>query len=283
VWKQALDLNEHLYRAAQRLETEAHPRLAERLIAAAAELAPAAAASAERLHEQLVRIEGLVVLSARVGGIPTAEARKLIGLLGAVRTPGASPQAPGPSAPPPAPAPARKPETVRRPSVPQPTPPDRLVVDGCNFLGRAPGYELGDNDSRDRLLLRLQEYARIHPAHRVSVFFDGQRASRRVTSGVEEHVTSSTRSADDLIVEFVRSLPAGERPRTILVTDDRQLATRAKGAGVRAESVSWLLGRFTEPATQAAARPGARSGMSAGEISEWEEFFNKPPQRPGRK
>jgi len=64
---------------------------------------------------------------------------------------------------------------------------DRLVIDGCNFLGCAPGYSLGDESSRDQLLFRLQEYGRAHPAHRLTLFFDGQRASRRQVAGIDEH------------------------------------------------------------------------------------------------
>jgi hypothetical protein len=172
--------------------------------------------------------------------------------------------------------PPRRPAAAPKPAA------DWLVVDGCNFLGCAPGYKLGDEASRDRFLFRLQEYARLHPAHRVTVFFDGQRASRRVTAGVEERITSGNRPADDVIVDFLRDLPAPDRPRAILVTDDRELGNRARSAGVRSEGVSWLASRFTEPTAQP--RPSAQQrGLSQSELSEWEDFFRKPPQRPGRK
>jgi hypothetical protein len=156
---------------------------------------------------------------------------------------------------------------------------DRLIVDGCNFLGCAPGYELGDEGSRDRLLLRLQDYAREHPAHRVTVFFDGQRASRRTTAGVEERVTSGRRPADDVMLDFLRTLPASDLPRATLVTDDRDLATRAKGVGARVRPTSWLAGKLTRKARQPTA--GAERGLSRGELAEWEEFFRRPPKRPG--
>src|SRR3712207_7481460 len=45
--------------------------------------------------------------------------------------------------------------TKSAPPTVQPTPGgsggDHLVIDGCNFLGRARGYSLGDEKSRDRL------------------------------------------------------------------------------------------------------------------------------------
>jgi hypothetical protein len=151
-------------------------------------------------------------------------------------------------------------------------------VDGCNFLGCAPGYDLGDPDSRDRLLFRLQEYAHEHPAHRVAVFFDGKRASSRVTAGVEERITSGIHSADDVILDHIRALPRPERRRCTLVTDDRDLAIRARNEGVRAEGVQWLISRFVQ--RRPAGNP--RAGLNKSELSEWERFFNEPPQRPGK-
>jgi hypothetical protein len=176
--------------------------------------------------------------------------------------------------------PVTPPQKPARPAAaPQHSGTDRLVLDGSNFLGRAPGYMLGDEESRDRLLFRLQEYGRAHPAHRVTVFFDGQRTSRRMVAGVEEQITGAQRSADDGIVTFLHELPAADRPRTTLVTDDRELSMRARAQGVRVEGIAWLAERLERKP-----RPenGQRPGLSKGEVSEWEEFFNRPPKRPGR-
>ncbi|MCC2671586.1 MAG: YacP-like domain [Armatimonadetes bacterium] len=162
-----------------------------------------------------------------------------------------------------------------------PAPPaqlDYLLVDGCNFLGRAQGYELGDESSRDRLLFRLQEYAREHPAHHVVVVFDGKRASSRVTAGVEERVTSGLHSADDVMVDYLRTLSREDRRRTTVVTDDRDLAARVRREGVKAESVPWLVSRFVRRQTGAGQKPG----ISRSELSEWENYFSQPPKRPGK-
>ena len=158
---------------------------------------------------------------------------------------------------------------------------DRLLVDGSNVLGRADGYSLGDPGSHDRLLLRLQEYGRLHPAHRIIAFFDGKRAGTRMVGGIEERVTSGQRTADDVIIDFLRGLPSVERRRCTLVTDDRELGNRARTQSVRVESVAWLSARLARP-TASGERAGVVPGPNQSELSEWETFFNQPPKRPGR-
>lgn len=167
----------------------------------------------------------------------------------------------------------------------RPTPPvDRLIIDGCNFLGRARGFDLGNVESRDRLLFRLQEYARKHPAHRILLFFDGQHASRKVTAGIEERIISADRTADDGIVDFLKNLSPTDRPRATLVTDDRELMRRALAEGARRESVAWLAERLNRKSPPAAAEGPVRreGGLSRNELEDWEQFFSQPPDRPGK-
>jgi hypothetical protein len=156
---------------------------------------------------------------------------------------------------------------------------DRIVVDGSNFLGRASGYSLGDERSQERFLFRLQEYAHQHPAHRITVYFDGRHVVRQLTAGVEINVTSGARPADDVMVDFIHALPDPDRRRCVLVTDDRDLGVRAKQEGVRVEGVAWLASRLTRKEPEPGAR---RGGMNRTELSEWEQFFNAPPKRPGK-
>jgi hypothetical protein len=158
----------------------------------------------------------------------------------------------------------------------------RLLVDGCNFLGRAHGFALGDDSSRDRLLLRLQEYGRRHPAHQITVVFDGQRASRRTIGGVEEQVTSGQRPADEVMIDLVTGFTPAERKECTLVTDDRELARRARDLGTRVAAVSWLQEQFSVSHAPDLGRR-REAGVSRSELSEWEEFFRQPPERPGRR
>src|SRR5205814_1135930 len=138
--------------------------------------------------------------------------------------------------PPPARRPPRLPRRARRRPLP-----------------RAPGCVLGSEKSRDGLLCRRPEYARQHPAHRVTLFYDGKQTWVQTSGGVELRVTSGRRTAGDVIVDFLKDLPSGDLPRTTLVTDDRGLAERAGAQGVTVEGVAWLRGRL---ARQAAAQHG---------------------------
>jgi len=301
-WQKGLELAEQVYRLAEGVTAARGQALADLLLARIIEL-PALVAQGGGMSQQararLLEVEAGLLLAVRLRYLTESQVAPALALVEALSTelpagpaaPAAAavreaPSAPAPTparvapAPPPAPPAAREaPSAPRAPAASPQNGTDYLLLDGCNFLGCAPGYELGDDASRDRLLFRLQEYAREHPAHKVVVFFDGKRASSRVTAGVEERVTSGLHNADDLMVDYVRGLSREDRRRTTLVTDDRELANRARREGIRAESVQWLSTRFVR-------RPpgGAqKQGLSRSQVSEWEQFFNAPPKRPGKK
>jgi len=298
-WQKGLDLAEQVYRLAEVVTAARGQALAELLLARIIELPALLArggAASEPARTLLLEIEAGLLLAVRLRYLSEAQvspALALVETLSGELPPSATAPASRATAAPPAAVPPRvaasapvvqpvvreAPAAPRAPSVPAATKTDYLLLDGCNFLGCAPGYELGDDSSRDRLLFRLQEYAREHPAHKVVVFFDGKRASSRVTAGVEERVTSGLHNADDIMVDYVRGLSREDRRRTTLVTDDRELANRARREGIRAESVQWLSSRFVQRPPSGA----QRQGLSRSQVSEWEQFFNDPPKRPGKK
>lgn len=317
-WRQALDLAAECYRLAETLRAGVGARLAEQLTETAARI-PARLAQATRggaapLQEAeagLLEAETLLFLAVQLKQLPEGRAQTALSMITAlldglpvpapelpvttepVPAPAPVPPAPAPApAPPPAPAPAvvsgspappvvEKARPAFKAPAPPEQPPDRLLVDGCNFLGRAYGYALGDEKSRDRLLFRLQEYGRAHPAHHITVFFDSQRTSSQVIAGVEQRTSAAGREADDSMIDFVRTLPAADRRRCTLVTDDRELARRARNEGVRVESIAWLVSRVERtPLPTSGGRP--ETGLSRNELSEWEQFFNQPPRRPGK-
>jgi predicted RNA-binding protein with PIN domain len=292
-WRTALDLTTDLYRTADQLRNGGHASLAEQLVQAAAPI-PAALVEHGSANGALLRVETLLFVASRLRYLTPAQAEPLLqrvaGLM-SVRKRAETPPPPAPTARPrevvleeslPAPAPERA--GAARP-VPRPPTPEargdvhRLVVDGSNFLGRAAGYDLGSAESRDRLLFRLQDYVRKHPAHHVVVYFDADHAAVRAVGGVEVRLTSGRRPADDIIMEFIRELPQPERRTCTVVTDDRDLGDRARTSGARVETVAWLLGHLTRSTTAVDQEPGSvRGGMN-----EWVEFFSQPPQRPGKK
>lgn len=295
-WQKSLELAEHVYRLAEVVTAARGQALAELLLARIMELPALAAQESEgtptgQARGRLLEIEAGLLLAVRLRYLSEAQVGPALSLVvtlteelaggTAAPTPApTTPQAPSvPGAEPATPAPLRAGAPARPPAPPAQAATDYLLLDGCNFLGCAPGYELGDESSRDRLLFRLQEYAREHPAHKVVVFFDGKRASSRVTAGVEERVTSGLHSADDLMIDYLRGLSREDRRRTTLVTDDRELAARVRREGVRAESVQWLSARFVRRAPAGM----QKQGLSRAQVSEWEQFFSEPPKRPGKR
>lgn len=295
-WQKSLELAEQVYRLAEAVTAARGAALADLLLARIIELPALAAQQSEGPASGcLLEIEAGLLLAVRLRYLSQEQVGPALTLVVALTEefvgsalPAASPEplpetTPAPLRPEPPAAPAgRVSATPRGPSTLS-TPPqagtDYLLLDGCNFLGCAPGYELGDESSRDRLLFRLQEYAHEHPAHKVVVFFDGKRASSRITAGVEERVTSGLHSADDLMVDYIRGLSREDRRRTTLVTDDRDLAARVRREGVRSESVQWLSARFVRRQPSGVQKPG----LSRAQVSEWEQFFSEPPKRPGKK
>jgi len=265
----ALNLAERLHRAALAVRAAGDPYLGESLAAAAVAL-PAAARGAEVVEVAVARAAAAVELAHRLGLLPEGP-----GLLAGLEALAAGP--PAPAAAPAPPPPARK-APPAAPPPPSAAARDHLLVDACNVLGQTDS--LGDEAARERLITRLQDYAHRHPGARVAAVFDGKQTTSRTAGGVEIKTTGSGRTADDALVDSLRALSAAERRRAVVVTDDRELGSRVRALGGRAEPVAWLVARLKEPTARIEA-PLRADGLPRREVAEWEEYFSRPPQRPG--
>jgi hypothetical protein len=150
----------------------------------------------------------------------------------------------------------------------------RLIVDGSNFLGTVPGFDLASAQSRETLILRLQEFARRHLTTQVVVFFDGKKASATTRSGVEIRFSPAAKTADQQILAFLRNVPKEERGEALLVTEDAELSQRAQAMGVHVERPLRFRRRIPDPP-----RPPADRGLSPAEVAEWEEYFRRGGNR----
>ena len=116
-----------------------------------------------------------------------------------------------------------------------------LLIDGDNLLHDVRGSR--DEGGVAWLLPRLSGW---RPRHmRIIVALDGHAAPgeanrSRATRGIEFH-HSGRRSADDLIIDLLKSQPYADRSRSAVVTRDRGLQARASRAGGLTRSVDWLM------------------------------------------
>src|SRR5512135_2892724 len=83
-----------------------------------------------------------------------------------------------------------------------------LVIDGHNLIGVLPDIQLGEPDDEARLLARLRNY-RSHSGQNLIVFFDSGHLPGHTpdmsSPGVAVHFSGLGQSADDAIVDFLRT------------------------------------------------------------------------------
>jgi hypothetical protein len=162
-----------------------------------------------------------------------------------------------------------------------------ILLDGNNLLHRLPGGGRGRDEVRRMVLDRVR-----HERQRVTVVFDGPPPvgrPARESLGRATVVWSGERKADDVIIA---TLPCGGSARQwVVVTDDRELARRARDRGAETRDVaSWQ----SSLRPVAAASEGSAHPVSPSELSEWEAYFESggdeddrpqrvPPRRRSRK
>ncbi|MFV2062420.1 MAG: hypothetical protein ACC726_02760 [Chloroflexota bacterium] len=122
-----------------------------------------------------------------------------------------------------------------------------VLVDGDNLLHEVRGSR--DEGGVAWLLPRLSGWR--PEGVRIVVALDGHAAPgeasrRRVTRGIEFH-HSGSRSADDMLVGLLASRPYDQRARAVVITRDRGLQARARGAGGQTRSIDWLMRQLGDP------------------------------------
>lgn len=130
-----------------------------------------------------------------------------------------------------------------------------VLVDGDNLLHAVRGSR--DEGGVAWLLPRLSGW-RPEGVH-IVVGLDGHPAPgeanrRRVTRGIEFH-HSGHRSGDDMLVGLLAARPYAERARTVVVTRDRELQARARGAGGQTRSIEWLMRQVDRPGSRGPGKP----------------------------
>lgn len=137
-----------------------------------------------------------------------------------------------------------------------------VLIDGNNLLHRLPQ----DQRSRSEVRRRVLDLVR-REGVRVTVVFDGPpppgTPSREALGPVTVEY-AGTRTADAVILG---RLAAGRAAQATVVTDDRDLANRARRAGARVRGVASWLDKLATPPRE---KPGP---LAADEVAAWEEYF----------
>ena len=138
-----------------------------------------------------------------------------------------------------------------------------ILVDGNNLLHHLRGAH-GRSDVRRQVLDACRGQRR-----QVTVVFDGPPPAgtpAREILGSVTVVYSGPRSADDLIVSRV---PAGPRGREwVVVTDDRELARRARARGATIRSLAEWRSQSPSGDRQTHDRP-----LPPEDVAAWEAYF----------
>ncbi len=158
----------------------------------------------------------------------------------------------------------------RRPPQPAPLPDDLgwVLLDGDNLLHRVRGVR--DEGAVRWLLPRLRTWR--PQGVRIVLMLDGhpepgESFRRQVVTGIESH-HSGVVDADTALVRLLHNMPYEDRIRTVLVTDDRGLADRARHQHAFVRRLDWFVGQLASGREAALAprrrRDGAGAGGSAG-------------------
>ncbi len=159
-----------------------------------------------------------------------------------------------------------------------------MLVDGHNLIGQSSDLALGDIESEQELLRRLQRY-QARTGGRVTVYFDpGQEfhlAAREMVGAVEVHRAGSGTSADDLIIRDVRQ--HGNPAQLNVVTSDRDIRIAVTAFGAQVIDSTTFANQLEHGSRQGRRRrrrprlstdPSAK-GLSKKQVEEWLAVFGR--------
>jgi predicted RNA-binding protein with PIN domain len=149
------------------------------------------------------------------------------------------------------------------------------LIDGHNLIPKL-GLRLDSIDDETDLIIRLQEFCLLRRT-KVDVYFDGAPAGQpalRKAGSVTAHFVRLGSSADAAIEARLGRLGRQARNWTVVSSDGRvQRAAREVHAEVL--SSEELVQEMAKVRAARAVKAKADAGLSAGEVDEWLEFFEK--------
>jgi len=143
------------------------------------------------------------------------------------------------------------------------------LIDGNNLLGAGRDRRLGIPVDEQELIAMLSAFAAARHAH-LTIVFDGSLQSRghaRAGTGRIRVRYAGRRSADDVIVDLVRSCPAPKD--MIVVTSDRDLRSRVRASDGRVMGCR----EFADALQRLPGGDEDEEKPMTGDIAMWERYF----------
>jgi hypothetical protein len=137
-----------------------------------------------------------------------------------------------------------------------------VLIDGDNLLHRVRGTR--DEGAVRWLLPRLRAWR--PDGIRIVLMLDGhpepgESFRRQIVTGIESHYSGDV-DGDTALIRLLASRPYADRIRSVLITDDRALADRARHLHALVRRLDWFVGQLASGASAALA--GAPSRVSEG-------------------
>lgn len=159
------------------------------------------------------------------------------------------------------------------------------IIDGHNLIPKLSGLSLADLDDEEKLIERLQVFARVKRA-RVEVFFDdappGQ-AGMRKYGAIRAHFVPIASEADQAIRAYLDQL-GKNASRWTVVSSDRRVQADARECGAKrvtsdvfAVLLEQTLAENAPPPTPK--EPPKEPEKNTDPLNEWYEVFNLDPDQ----
>jgi uncharacterized protein len=156
----------------------------------------------------------------------------------------------------------------------------KLIIDGHNLIPKVPGLHLKDAEDEAHLTEIIQEYCRL-ARRSAELFFDGAPApqvNQRKHGLVRVHFVMIGSSADDAIIQYVRS-HSKEKDSLTIVSSDHRIQNAVLGMGcVFISSEVFARNMNTVFSSDKGVQQIKEKTPTASEVDEWMGLFNSDDQ-----
>lgn len=118
----------------------------------------------------------------------------------------------------------------------------QFIIDGYNLVHKIPNIKDSSSPCNELLIFIHKNKLTGSANNQVLVVFDGGRPPYQINNFQYKILFSYDQSADDLIIKKIRQ--SKNKKQNVVITDDRQLAYRAKSLEAQAYSVNKFIAKI---------------------------------------